>query len=124
MVLFHLIAICAGGSAFLYLEEFAKEPEEKAEFGAKVFKISRDTQGNRMTFMKITGGKFKVRSVVSYVPKDSAEPLEEKANILKDGKITHERSREYASHIMEAVVTNTPYKIGGNIINKGFIENL
>lgn len=49
---------------------------------------------------------------------------EEKQNILKDGKITHERSREYASHIMEAVVTNTPYKIGGNVINKGLIENL
>lgn len=45
-------------------------------------------------------------------------------NILKDGKITHERSREYASHIMEAVVTNQPYKIGGNVINKGMIENL
>ena len=56
--------------------------------------------------------------------KQIAEWAEEKANILKDGKITHERSREYASHIMEAVVTNTPYKIGGNVINKGFIENL
>ncbi|MBO5460700.1 MAG: alpha-glucosidase/alpha-galactosidase [Ruminococcus sp.] len=52
------------------------------------------------------------------------EWAEEKAKILADGKITHERSREYASHIMEAVVTNTPYKIGGNVINKGFIENL
>ena len=56
--------------------------------------------------------------------KQIAEWEEEKANILKDGKITHERSREYASHIMEAVVTNTPYKIGGNVINKGYIENL
>lgn len=56
--------------------------------------------------------------------KQIAEWEEEKANILKDGQITHERSREYASHIMEAVVTNTPYKIGGNVINKGFIENL
>lgn len=53
-----------------------------------------------------------------------AEWEEEKNNILKDGKITHERSREYASHIMEAVVTNQPYKIGGNVINKGMIENL
>ena len=38
--------------------------------------------------------------------KQIAEWEEEKNNILKDGKITHERSREYASHIMEAVVTN------------------
>lgn len=56
--------------------------------------------------------------------KQIAEWEEEKNNILKDGKITHERSREYASYIMEAVVTNNPYKIGGNVINKGAIENL
>lgn len=48
----------------------------------------------------------------------------EKADILNDGKITHERSHEYASYIMEAVVTDQPYKIGGNVINNGFIENL
>jgi len=48
----------------------------------------------------------------------------EKEDILKDGKITHERSKEYASYIMEAVVTDTPYKIGGNVLNDGYIENL
>ena len=49
---------------------------------------------------------------------------EERNSILKDGKITHHRSKEYASYIMEAVVTNQPYKIGGNVINNGSIENL
>lgn len=48
----------------------------------------------------------------------------EREDILKDGKITHERSKEYASYIMEAVVTGTPYKIGGNVINNGLIDNL
>lgn len=56
--------------------------------------------------------------------KQIAEWDEEKRNILKDGKITHERSKEYASYIMEAVVTNQPYKIGGNVLNQGCIENL
>ena len=56
--------------------------------------------------------------------KQIAEWDQEKANILKDGKITHERSKEYASYIMEAVVTNNPYKIGGNVLNRGSIENL
>lgn len=38
---------------------------------------------------------------------------------------THERSKEYASYIMEAMVTNKPYEIGGNVINKGnLITNL
>lgn len=56
--------------------------------------------------------------------KQIAEWEEERNNILKDGKITHERSREYASYIMEAVVTNKPYQIGGNVLNAGLIDNL
>lgn len=56
--------------------------------------------------------------------KQIAEWEEERNKILDHGKITHERSREYASYIMEAVVTDVPYKIGGNVINNGLIENL
>lgn len=48
----------------------------------------------------------------------------EKNDILQDGKITHERSHEYASYIMEAVVKNQPIKIGGNVLNTGLITNL
>ena len=48
----------------------------------------------------------------------------ERDDILADGKITHERSQEYASYIMEAIVTGKPFKIGGNVINNGLIENL
>lgn len=48
----------------------------------------------------------------------------EKESILDNGAITHERSREYASYIMEAIVTNKPYKIGGNVLNQGLIDNL
>ena len=44
--------------------------------------------------------------------------------LMAGGKIEHNRSREYASHIMEAIWTNTPYKIGGNVINHGVIPNL
>lgn len=51
-----------------------------------------------------------------------AAQYEELAN--KD-VIEHDRSREYASHIMEAIVTGVPYQIGGNVLNKNFlIENL
>ncbi len=49
---------------------------------------------------------------------------EEKKNILQDGKITHTRSDEYASYIMEAIINNEPYKIGGNVLNTGLITNL
>ncbi|MBQ4267698.1 MAG: alpha-glucosidase/alpha-galactosidase, partial [Clostridia bacterium] len=48
----------------------------------------------------------------------------QKDEILQNGEITHERSQEYASYIMEAIVTGNPYKIGGNVLNNGLIENL
>jgi alpha-galactosidase len=38
--------------------------------------------------------------------------------------LEHTRTSEYASYIMEAVVTNKPYKIGGNVLNTGLITNL
>ena len=43
---------------------------------------------------------------------------------MADGNLTHERSSEYASYIMEAIVSGTPYKIGGNVMNNGLISNL
>ena len=48
----------------------------------------------------------------------------QKEDIMAGGNVTHDRSREYASHIMEAIVTDVPYKIGGNVINNGVISNL
>lgn len=56
--------------------------------------------------------------------KQIAEWQEERDRILKNGEITHKRSLEYASYIMESVVTNTPYKIGGNVLNTNLITNL
>ena len=38
-----------------------------------------------------------------------------------DSNLTHSRTTEYASYIMEAVYTNTPYKIGGNVLNTGHL---
>ena len=48
----------------------------------------------------------------------------QKEELMAGGNVQHERSREYASHIMEAIVTNKPYKIGGNVLNNGLISNL
>lgn len=48
----------------------------------------------------------------------------EKEKILNNGAVTHERSLEYASYIIEAIVTGKPYKIGGNVINHNLINNL
>ena len=42
-------------------------------------------------------------------------------SLLSDTKLSHERSREYASYIMESVYTNTPMQIGGNVLNTGHL---
>ncbi len=50
---------------------------------------------------------------------------EEYQNMLENGVKEHERSHEYASYIMESIVTNKPYQIGGNVLNTGgLISNL
>ncbi len=64
------------------LDRFAPRPDYGPDLGAQVYKISRDTQGNRLTWMKITGGSLKVRSVLSYV-NQNGERLEEKAIQLR-----------------------------------------
>ena len=49
---------------------------------------------------------------------------QQREELLEGADIGHERSLEYASRIMEAIVTGNPYKIGGNVINHGCISNL
>ncbi len=44
--------------------------------------------------------------------------------LTKDPQLTHSRSHEYASCIMEAMETNKPFKFGGNVLNNGLITNL
>ncbi len=55
---------------------------------------------------------------------DQIERWEKRREEYVSGTITHERSHEYASRIMESMVTNIPYQIGGNVINTGLITNL
>jgi alpha-galactosidase len=45
-------------------------------------------------------------------------------NLVQDAGLTHERSHEYASYILEAIETGRPFKIGGNVMNTGLIPNL
>lgn len=46
------------------LDEYTQMPDYPSEFGAKAFKIANDNQGNRLTFLKVTGGSLKVREVL------------------------------------------------------------
>ena len=46
---------------------FTKDKEYNSEFGARVYKIARDNQGNRLTYLKVTGGGFKVKEILPTV---------------------------------------------------------
>ena len=64
------------------LDRYTYPCEAKEGFGAKVYKISRDTQGNRMSFMKITGGSLAVRELMKYKGA-KGEELEEKVTAIR-----------------------------------------
>ena len=55
------------------LERFAPAPSYGEAFAARVYKISRDPQGNRLTWLKVTGGSLKVRSPLSYQDHEGGE---------------------------------------------------
>ena len=59
------------------LNTFAPRNTYPNQFGAKVYKITRDTQGNRLTWLKVTGGSLSVREALTYTPLQG-EPLTEK----------------------------------------------
>ena len=64
------------------LDRYTLCPPRRAEFGARVFKIARDDHGNRLTYMKLTGGALKVRTPLRYVD-ESGEEREEKISQLR-----------------------------------------
>lgn len=45
-------------------------------------------------------------------------------DIVNNKNLTHERSKEYGSRIIEAMETNEPFTFGGNVLNTGLITNL
>ena len=67
-----------GCSEFLdRLDSFTRMPDYSSEFSARVYKISEDKQGSRLTFMKITGGVLKIRDQVVTDPSLPPEKVTE-----------------------------------------------
>lgn len=55
------------------LDQYTSEADTQQEFGAKVYKISYDSKGTRLTHMKIMGGELRVRSEITYLSADGEE---------------------------------------------------
>lgn len=64
------------------LDAYTKPAGAREEFAAKVFKISRDAQGNRLTWLRVTGGELRVRAAIKYKD-ENGETHEEKPNQLR-----------------------------------------
>lgn len=65
------------------MNTFMKEKEYGDAFAAKVFKIGRDHQNNRLTYMKITGGTLKVKQMLSGQKPDKQDIWNQKADQLR-----------------------------------------
>ena len=56
------------------LSNYSPEPQYREEFGARVFKITRDAQGSRLTHIKVTGGGLKVKQTIKTAAGESNQP--------------------------------------------------
>lgn len=64
---------------------YTHTPSYPTTFGAKIFKIARDEQGNRLTYMKITGGSLKVKTALtSQTHSDLGEEAGQQHNIWEE----------------------------------------
>ena len=70
-------------------ERYVREPEYDSEFGARIYKVSHDTQGNRLTWLKVTGGDFKAKTMLSGTARVGADLGESK---IDDDGMWHEKA--------------------------------
>ncbi|MBQ9459991.1 MAG: TetM/TetW/TetO/TetS family tetracycline resistance ribosomal protection protein [Oscillospiraceae bacterium] len=63
------------------LAKYAPEAEDSGEFGARIFKISRDAQGTRLTWLRVTGGTLRAKTPLSYTVNGTA--FDEKIDQLR-----------------------------------------
>lgn len=63
------------------LNEYAAQKRYGADFGARVYKVARDEQGTRLTYLKVTGGALKVKTELKY--SKEGESFSEKVNQIR-----------------------------------------
>lgn len=70
-------------------ERYVREPEYDSEFGARIYKVSHDAQGNRLTWLKVMGGEFKAKTMLSGTARVGADLGESK---IDDDGMWHEKA--------------------------------
>ena len=64
------------------MQEYVLETAKVPDFGAKVYKIGKDEQGSRLTYLKVTGGSLKAKTLLK-IKQKSGEELEEKVDQVR-----------------------------------------
>jgi len=85
------------------LDRLAPEGEYGPDFSARVYKISRDPQGVRLTWLKVTGGSLKVRSTLSYRDADGREYTEKCIQLRRYSGPQFSQTEEAAAGMIVAV---------------------
>lgn len=91
---------------------FMSSCKYKEEFAARIYKIGRDDSGNRLTYMKITGGSLKNRDTISYVSADGETYNEKVTQIRVYSGVRYESINEAKAGIVCAV-TGLTHTIAG-----------
>ena len=100
--------------------EYTSEPQRGDKFGAKVYKISYDSKGTRLTHMKIMGGQLNMRDEMSYIDTDGNEKNEKISSIrFYTGEKFRNAETSYAGEV--CAVTGLSDTFAGQGI--GYIKN-
>lgn len=103
-----------------YIDKFGyyctESSEHNAEYNAFYLKAGRDDLVEKFNIPLDEYPRRCIHQINNWT--------KQREELLTSHALEHTRSREYASHIMEAMVTDVPYTIGGNVINNGLISNL
>lgn len=95
------------------LERYTRMPPYGDTFGAQVFKIMRDEQGNRLTFLKITGGTLRIRELLSAPEKGEKGGWQEKVNQIRLYSGAKYQTAEQAVTGMVCAVTGLSHTMPG-----------
>lgn len=96
------------------LQTYTKCRSYPDEFGAKVYKVSRDEKGNRLTHMKITGGSLQVKTLLTNKPKNIEESEESEKSDIWEEKINQIRICSGAKyHIVNEAEAGTVCAVTG-----------
>lgn len=100
------------------IDKYTEMPALREEFSAKVFKIQRDEQENRLTYMKINGGNLKVKDLISGISRDEEE-WSEKVNQIRIYSGAKFKTTDKAEQGMVCAVTGLTKTYAGQTLGEG-----